>query len=90
MKFPIVMGNFINTSQEGSKDMREDKQKICDALVMTLRLTRDHTDLTDLIYEMREDGYETVTAAWAHGGKRTINVTLDSGQAMIRDIMRCI
>ena len=73
--------------------MNEDKQAICDALTFALQLTREHHDLEELVYQKEEDdqGYEEkVTAVWNNSaGKayRTIDVTADSGIAMIRDIL---
>lgn len=71
--------------------MYEDKQAICNALAATLRITRDHTDLRALHYERSEDGTEFVRAVWGDNkAVKTVNVTADSGQAMIRDIMKWI
>lgn len=67
--------------------MREDKQAICDALAKALQLTRGFHDLVGLRYET--DGFrETVTFVYLGGEGAPINVTADSGEAMIRDIMR--
>ena len=63
----------------------EDKQKICDLLLATLRETRSHGDMAALTYDKTA---ETVTISWAPGGQRVVNVACDSGTAMIRDIMR--
>ena len=70
--------------------MRENKQKICDLLCATLKETRDQDDLMELKYEQNDAGYETVTSIYNGGGSRTINVTMDSGVAMIRDIMKSL
>ena len=64
----------------------ENKQDILDALVECLRLTRDQYDLEQLIYDPDQ---ETVTIAWANGGT-TVNVAMDSGIAMIRDVLRAM
>lgn len=63
----------------------EDKQKICDLLLATLQATRNAHDLISLTYD---GDRETVTATFVGGGKYIINVALDSGTAMIRDIMK--
>lgn len=65
----------------------EDKQVICNALAETLRLTRHFTDLEYLKYD---DKSETVLVKFANGCTRTINVGLDSGYAMIHDIVEHI
>ena len=65
----------------------EDKQKICDRLLETLKVTRLGTDLIDLDY-IKES--EIVVAHFEGGGKKEINVACDSGIAMIKDIIRGI
>ena len=70
--------------------MREDKQKICDLLCEVLKATRDQEDLISLVYEKDEAGNETVTSIYNKGGSRVVNVTIDSGIAMIRDIMKSL
>lgn len=67
--------------------MMEDKQAICDALTATLRLTRHFTDLAYLKYE---DKSETVLVKFENGGTRLIGVGMDSGYAMIHDIVEHI
>lgn len=65
----------------------EDKQRICDRLLETLKLTRQLYDLIDLDYIEEK---ELVVAHFEGGGKKEINVAMDSGIAMIRDIIRAI
>ena len=64
----------------------ENKQAICDELCKTLQITRAGGDLRMLVYSTGEDG-EFVTAVFDKVS-RTVNVTADSGTAMIRDIMK--
>lgn len=64
----------------------ENKQDILDALVECLKLTRDQHDLEQLIYD---DERELVTIAWENGGA-TVNVAMDSGIAMIRDVLNAL
>lgn len=71
----------------------EDKQKICNLLLATLQATREYSDLGSLTYVKpkqpnRYDSY--VEARFRSGGKRIINTSMDSGYAMIRDIMNHI
>lgn len=66
--------------------MGENKQAILDALVDCLRLTRDQHDLLDLEYDQE---HEIVTVRWENGAK-AVNVALDSGIAMIRDVLNAI
>ena len=67
--------------------MKENKQNICDLLLITLQATRNASDLVSLEYFEDEKGNETVVATFESGGKRVTNVSMDSGTAMIRDIM---
>lgn len=66
----------------------EDKQLICDLLCWALKATRDQHDLQALIYH-KEGCDEYVDICYPKGG-RNVNVTIDSGIAMIRDILRAI
>lgn len=65
----------------------ENKQTICDLLLRTLACTRALEDLDKITYD---DKTENVTVRFRGGGQRMINVTADSGVAMIRDILRNI
>ena len=65
----------------------EDKQRICSALAPVLRLTRNLYDLAYLHYDPET---ETVKATFLNGHTKTANVALDSGTAMIRDIIQQI
>lgn len=65
--------------------MEEDKRAICLCLSMTLRLTREYHDLSELKYDSDK---EVVVATFAGGCTRVINVACDSGVAMVRDILR--
>lgn len=63
----------------------ENKQKICDLLLVTLQNTRGGEDLTALVYD---DTTELVTATFENQYHKLCNVACDSGCAMIRDIMK--
>jgi len=67
----------------------EDKQKICDLLCKTLQATRGHYDLVAIHYTRITEDREEVEIEWESGSQK-VNVSLDSGVAMIRDIMRAI
>jgi hypothetical protein len=72
-----------------SKD-GEDKQLICSLLCWTLKATRDQADLKQLIYHKDEEhDTELVEVVYSEGGTN-VNVAMDSGIAMIRDILRTI
>lgn len=68
----------------------ENKDAICKALAETLKLTRNQQDLDDLYYMVEGNGDEIVRVQWMNGAHRDINVSMDSGTAMIRDIMKAI
>lgn len=65
----------------------EDKQKICNKLLLTLQQTRCFYDLVSLKYE-NEDAHELVVATFDNGYQKAANVTADSGTAMIIDIIK--
>ena len=65
----------------------EDKQAICDALLLALKKTQHLHDLVGLKYtKMDCNGDEIVVAEFENGHKKKICVNLDSGIAMIADI----
>ena len=68
----------------------ENKQLILDALCSALQLTRDQADLEFLEYKEIGPDEQRVIATYDRGGSREINVSLDSGIAMIRDVLRAI
>ena len=67
----------------------EDKQLICDLLRKTLQATRGAGDVVNMEYidEFEERGYEHVVVTFNDSGTRFINVSADSGFAMIKDII---
>ena len=69
--------------------MDEDKQKICDLLLPALQATRAGSKLVNLVYTA-ELHKENVTAVFQGGWKKVTNVTMDSGTALIYDVMRQI
>lgn len=66
----------------------EDKQEICNLLCVALQATRDQYNLTDIIYREMPNDNEIVTLFYENGYKRIVNVSMDSGIAMMRDILR--
>lgn len=71
-----------NLTIVGGKQM-EDKQKILNLLCRTLQATDNAADLVGLTYLPHE---ETVIIRFQHG-RRSVNVSMDSGTAMIRDVV---
>lgn len=68
---------------------RENKQRICDLLCAALKATRDQQDLQSLTYHYNGPDDQMVTIAWSEGGT-SVNVSMDSGIAMIRDILKAL
>ena len=66
--------------------MTEDKQAICDALLPALKLTRAGAEIEALRYSKER---ETITIAYPDG-ITPVNVDLDSGAAMILDIVKAL
>lgn len=65
----------------------ENYQVICDSLCKTLQQTRQYDDLQ----ELQHYGFgnnRCVYAVYKNGNIRIINVSLDSGIAMIKDILK--
>lgn len=67
--------------------MEENKELICEKLTETLKLTRQFSDLEGIALESNE---ETAVVHWNGGFESRVNVTCDSGSAMIRDILKAI
>lgn len=82
--------------------MKEDKQKICDALLEVFKLTRERDNIVSIKYEKESsevidvDGRrievhsEFANVLYVSGLLQQINVTADSGMAMISDIIQQI
>lgn len=64
----------------------EDKQKILDLLLPALQETEALHTLEELRYDANT---ETVWCAFEHGAF-PVNVAADSGEAMIRDVLRAL
>ena len=64
--------------------IEENKQLICDLLCKALQCTDAHNDLLELKYDKER---ETVTSIYYNSHNKVINVSKDSGFAMIYDII---
>lgn len=64
----------------------EDKEKITESLFSLLTQTMYFHNLESLIYAKDEQD-EWITASFKNGYKKTINVTADSGIALIQDVI---
>ena len=67
--------------------MTEDKQAICDALLPALKLTREGAEIEALRYSKE---HENVTIAYPDGITPVNVEDLDSGAAMILDIVKAL
>ena len=72
--------------KEGGEDV-EDKQKILDLLLPALQATHNLSDLVSLEYQ---EDRELVYAKFASGNQKNANVAMDSGTALIRDVIEQI
>lgn len=66
--------------------MKDDKAAITQALLPVLQMTRDHADLVSLEYSKTKNR-ETVTASYKNHYHVAIDVTADSGIALIIDVI---
>ena len=70
--------------------MNEDKQAICSMLLKTIQLTRNGSDVKSLEYKLLGPDNERVQITYIDGSLNSVNVSMDSGEAMICDIMKNI
>jgi hypothetical protein len=64
------------------------KQQLVSSLAETLRLTR--TEVVELELASRNDHEDTVIIHYESGGIKLVNIHMDSGIAIIRDVCRAI
>ena len=84
-EFVLENGHITGASRKGALRL-EDKQEILDKLTVALQATRDQRDLIGMTFDPIK---EVVLITW-QGGTRKVNVAMDSGIAMIRDVLRSI
>ena len=68
----------------------EDKELILNWLLNTLRCTAAGCDLIQIRYECLQNGDELAVLIFNNGYRKTVNISCDSGIAMIQDIVRAI
>lgn len=71
----------------GRRKLMENKQEILDKLLPALQATRLFRDLVSLEYEPEQ---KMVTAVYDGGATLRVNVSGDSGFAMIKDVLRLL
>lgn len=70
--------------------MHENKRDIIKSLLPTLQMTREGENISDIRYERAENGMEWVIVTYSSGNRKEINVSMDSGIAMLRDTLKYI
>lgn len=68
----------------------EDKRAVVASLCDTLKLTKACENLLKLSYSKSEKGTEVVVAKYRNGLELAINVTADSGIALIKDVVKAL
>lgn len=66
----------------------EDKQAICDALCKALQLTVAGNDLISITYKTYGPWTQRAILRFRGGNTQEVNVSMDGGILMIRDIMK--
>ena len=68
----------------------EDKELILTWLLQTLRNTVAGINLVNIAYKQLDDGDEQAILVYENGYRKTVNITADSGIAMIADIVKAM
>ena len=66
----------------------EDKNYIIQMLLQALRFTIAGQGIAEIEYKMISNGDEFATIIYDNGCRKPINITADSGVALMRDILR--
>ena len=70
--------------------MHEDKDYIVQLFLKALQATGNQQDLKAARYEILDNNDEIVTLEWANGYQKKVNVSADSGIALMRDILAAL
>ena len=71
--------------------MKENTFILCQRLLKLVQATRAGANVVDIEYfgnDHTDDAHVDIT--WANGSVKRVDVTCDSGIAMIKDVLRCI
>ena len=68
----------------------EDKQEIINWLFQTLKQTVAGVGLEAIKYELLTNGDEIAILMYDNGYRKSVNISCDSGLALMRDILRAI
>ena len=66
----------------------EDKAVITQALFQALKTTVEGVNLAEMKYQELGNGDELVTLIYDNGYRKTVNVSCDSGVALMKDVLR--
>ena len=67
--------------------MEENKSRITQELCKLLRQTNHYSDVERLEYKRYDDGPEEVIMTFENGYKKRVDVSADSGYALILDVI---
>lgn len=70
--------------------MHEDKDYIVQLFLKALQATGNPQDLKAARYEILDNNDEIVTLEWDNGYQKKVNVSADSGIALMRDILAAL
>lgn len=68
----------------------EDKEVVTRALFQALKTTVEGVNLAEMEYKRLQDNTELVTLIYDNGYRKTVNVSCDSGVALMKDVLRAI
>lgn len=68
----------------------EDKKEVTNALFTALKTTIEGVDIKEMRYDKLENNRETVTIVYVDEHRKLINVSCDSGIALMKDVLRAI
>lgn len=68
----------------------ENKETIIGLLLQALRFTVDGVDIEQIRYEQLNNGDEIAVIMYTNGYRQSVNISGDSGLALMRDILRAV
>lgn len=66
----------------------EDKEAVTQALFNALKTTVEGVDIAEMNYRRLSNNEELVTIVYNTGYRKTVNVSCDSGVALMKDVLR--
>ena len=68
----------------------EDKEAVTAALFQALKTTVEGVNIAEMNYRQLANNDELVTIVYDTGYRKTVNVSCDSGVALMKDVLRAI